>query len=760
MFVLVLIGLVVVFSYGIGNVSAASNNTIYINVHGNDNWDGLNSTHISGISGPKATIQNGTDTVKEGGTVYVANGVYHEHITINRNMTIIGQSTTGTIIDGMYNGQPLTINSEATVKMTNFTVQNGWFNGLGYVFGSGIHNYGNLTMTRCNVINNSVTATSYGLDSNAWAQGGGIFNEGILNMTGCNIKNNSVTTIAGNAGLEQISIGAGVVNTGSMTIKDCNIINNTAISQDIYIPYGFVYGGGIYNSGTLNITGCNIINNTVISPRNANGGGIYNRWALYITECNIVNNTVISSTPTYANGGGIFNGGSLTANFNRLIGNTPIAMYNGNTILSVEDNWWGSNSNPSNQIYGVSNFAWIYMTITAHPSTIYYGSMSALTVSFNNLYNGTTITKLNPTKGHIPDDTPVTFKTTLGSIKSPLSTVNGVATSTLVSGLVSGIANVSTTVDNQTVHTLVTIDTIPPKVKTIDPANNEVNVPANKVIKVTFNKPIKAGTMWIELKNSNRTLIHITASITGNVLTIIHNALLQNGKYTLGLHTSSITDLDGNPLAIWGSSFTIYSTPPKVKIIDPANNSINVPTNKVIKVTFNKPIKAGTMWIELKNSSRKLIHITTSITGNVLTITHKALLQNGKYTLGLHTGSITDLDGNPLTIWGSSFTIYSTPPKVKTIDPANNSINVPTNKVIKVTFNKPIKAGTMWIELRNNSDTLIPVTASINGNILTIKHPTLSKGVKYTMELHSRCITDLAGNPLKAWITKFTTTKN
>ena len=31
--------------------------------HGNDNWNGLNSTYTSGINGPKATIKNATGTV-------------------------------------------------------------------------------------------------------------------------------------------------------------------------------------------------------------------------------------------------------------------------------------------------------------------------------------------------------------------------------------------------------------------------------------------------------------------------------------------------------------------------------------------------------------------------------------------------------------------------------------------------------------------------------------------------------------------------
>ena len=53
--------------------------------HGNDNWNGLNSTYTSGINGPKATIKNATGTVKSDGTVYIASGTYNENNIHNQH---------------------------------------------------------------------------------------------------------------------------------------------------------------------------------------------------------------------------------------------------------------------------------------------------------------------------------------------------------------------------------------------------------------------------------------------------------------------------------------------------------------------------------------------------------------------------------------------------------------------------------------------------------------------------------------------------
>lgn len=302
--------------------------------------------------------------------------------------------------------------------------------------------------------------------------------------------------------------------------------------------------------------------------------------------------------------------------------------------------------------------------------------------------------------------------------------------------------------------------TVPPQplVESIDPANNAINILDNKVIKIKFNGDIKAGTLWIELKDNSGNLTSISPSISGNILTINHSALFNNGKYYLSLHTGSITDMVGNPLALWSSSFTVDSIPPTVKTINPVRNAVNIPANQIIKITFSESIKARNMDIVLTNSKGIATLITTSISGNVLTINHKALLTNGNYSLTLHTSSVTDLAGNNLALWGSSFNVYSIPPTVEVIIPTKNAVNVPINQVIKITFSEPIKAGNMDFELKTSSGKEVKFTKKISGNTLSIKPTTyLSKGLKYTIVLHTGSVTGLAGNYLTPYSSTFTT---
>jgi predicted outer membrane repeat protein len=218
-------------------------------------------------------------------------------------------------------------------------------------------------------------------------------------------------------------------------------------------------------------------------------------------------------------------------------------------------------------------------------------------------------------------------------------------------------------------------------------------------------------------------------------------------------------DLTGNQSPVYTQIYTIDKTSPTITSTDPTKNAVNVPTNKVIKITFSEPIKAGTMLIDLKDSKGKLTPITTSINGNILTINHATLFNNGTYSISLHTGCITDLAGNALALSGITFNVDGIPPKIKKTTPANNAVNVPINQIVKINFNEAIKFGkTSIIELKNNSGISIPFTSTITGNTLIIKPKSaFAHKTNYTITLHTGCITDLAGNGITIFSTKFTT---
>lgn len=500
---------------------------LYVNGgDGNDTWDGTTPTYTIGITGPMKTIQTAIDAVDNDGTVHVANGTYKEHLTINKNVNLIGESQNGTIIDGNNTGRPITINPDMKVIITKFTVKNG--NSTG---GGGITNNGNLTLTETTITNNTATAID------GYAYGGGIYNHGNLTIINSIIAENTVigdtaygggiyndanliinnSTITGNTATSTngYADGGGISNEyGIITINNSIITGNTATGASVYgggisdsylgtltinnsyitgntATGNYIYGGGINNWGAfITINNSSINGNTATGTKNAFGGGIYNNGDLIVNSSSINGNTATggrvygggiynynyltirettltdnTATGVMVYGGGINNNGNLTANFNRIVNNSPNAIYiDKESVQSdVEYNWWGSN-NPdfATLINGTVDYnPWLYMTIAANPTTINNGKTSQITASFNNLFNGTTVTPLDYLTGHIPDGSPVTFNTDKGSIGSKIidkETTGGIATATLTADETAGIAHLTATTDEQAVSTELTIN--------------------------------------------------------------------------------------------------------------------------------------------------------------------------------------------------------------------------------------------------------------------------------------------------------------
>ena len=415
------------------------------------------------------------------------------------------------------------------------------------------------------------------------------------------------------------------------------------------------------------------------------------------------------------------------------------------------DTLYASNSNLNNL-----NVTRTSTNLLVNPVSGYSGTIVNLTANLTNSVNNAPVVGRN-----------VTFRVNGVSVGSVLTDALGVATLqytaqgvgnyTILAQFIGDAAYVGS---NGTNNLTVMVNN-PPIVTAIDPVNNAVNVALNKVIKVTFNQAVLMGSNWIELVNTKTgALVPVSTSISGNVLSITPNSALANGiVYQVLLHTGSVTSLGGSPVGAYVSKFTTVG-PLAITSIDPVNNAVNVALNKVIKVTFNQAVLMGSNWIELVNTKTgALVPVSTSISGNVLSITPNSVLANGvAYQVLLHTGSVTDLAGNPVGAYVSKFTTVP-PLAISSVDPVNNAVNVPTNKVIKVTFNQAVLMGSNWIELVNTkTGALVPVSTSISGNVFSITpNSVLAKGIVYQLLLHTGYVTNLAGNPAASYVGKFTT---
>ncbi len=502
-------------------------------------------------------------------------------------MTITSENQQNTIINANHSGTIFTIAAGVNVIISNLTLTKVNVTSYSGGVGGAISNYGLLTIKNCTLKDNTAVYVS-----------GAIYNWGTLTIINSTLQNNTATKFKTYSG----GHGGAILNDGTLTITN-SIFNDNHADDN---------GGAIYNDGTLTVTNTTFKNNTATSW---GGGAICNYGNLTVTYSTLQNNSA-------SYGGAIYNYYNTSIKYSLITGNTAptgSAIDSGSGTVNAEYNWWGSNNNPSGIIIG---------NVNATPW-----------------------------------------------LASPIN------------------------------------------VNSINPSNNTVNLPLNQMITVTFSEPIKTGNTSIQLENSNNTPISFTTNIDGNILTIKPSLLVNNTKYTLILPTGSITDLAGNPLNYYTTNFSTGPLP-LITSINPTNGAVNVATNNNITLTFNKPIKSGNMSIQLENSNNTPVSFTTNINGNILTIKPTLLSNNTKYTLILHTGSITDLAGNPLSLSNTNF-ITGPLPIVTNISPINTVANS-TNKVIKITFNTPIKAGNMSIQLKNNNGSPLPFTTSIKGNVLTL----------------------------------------
>ena len=91
--------------------------TVYVDDNNTDGpWNGS-------MNYPYKCIQDAVNSTKPGSSIYVFNGTYHEHLQINKTITLIGEDKNNTIIDGNGIGSVIFVRSNWT-NITGFTIQN------------------------------------------------------------------------------------------------------------------------------------------------------------------------------------------------------------------------------------------------------------------------------------------------------------------------------------------------------------------------------------------------------------------------------------------------------------------------------------------------------------------------------------------------------------------------------------------------------------------------------------------------------------
>ncbi|GBO54735.1 hypothetical protein APA_2786 [Pseudanabaena sp. lw0831] len=257
-------------------------------------------------------------------------------IAFNQSLTISGNGSTNTIIDGNANGRIFNITANVPVTIDGVTIRNGKVTGNG----GGISTNGAVTITNSIVSGNAATLRGGGIynngseatiltnsivsgnKANSW--GGGIeANLGAVILTNSTVSNNTSVDFGG-------GIDTSSSTGGSVTITNSTVSNNTTTGQGGGIwafttaiitnstvsgNTSVTIGGGIYGAGTVTLT------NTTVSGNQSNidGGGVWGNSGGVITNSTITNNTADADNNGTGDGGGIFSNGGIFTIANSII---------------------------------------------------------------------------------------------------------------------------------------------------------------------------------------------------------------------------------------------------------------------------------------------------------------------------------------------------------------------------------------------------------------------------------------------------------
>ena len=315
---------------------------------------------------------------------------------------------------------------------------------------------------------------------------------------------------------------------------------------------------------------------------------------------------------------------------------------------------------------------------------------------------------------------------------------------------------------------------IAPEVNSTIPVNKAVSVATNNKISATFSAAMDPSTITVvsfTLLNGS-TAVSGVAGYTDKTATFTPSASLAPNTLYSATITTVAQNTTGNALTKdYNWSFTTGDNPditaPTVTS-DPANNSADVAINKLLVITFSKPMEQAT----INSSTFSLKQGSTSVSGTITLSTTTATFTptgnfayNTKYDGTVTTGA-KDLSGNALAAnYTFSFTTLNAPdiimPTVISVTPLDNAVIVPRNTVVAITFSEAMAPLTISASTFNlmQGTTSVPGTVSYSGTIATFTPlALLAPNTIYTASITTDA-KDLAGNSLasaKTW--SFTTT--
>ncbi len=227
-----------------------------------------------------------------------------------------------------------------------------------------------------------------------------------------------------------------------------------------------------------------------------------------------------------------------------------------------------------------------------------------------------------------------------------------------------------------------------------------------------------SGNQWVDTGVTVTANQPITITATGRVS--------YGMEGTLGF--SPYTDADGNRYSDLTSTEQIDPKPGDNTILptSPVGALIGVILNNGV---YSSPFPLGTEVTFTPSVSGQLLLAYNDVPGSYSNNT-------GSYTVMIEPVGNSESD--------------TVSPTISTMSPANGGIEVSTTRDILITFDENIKSGANYpnIGLTHQDGQVVPITKSINGNVLNLNpDESLQNNTRYILSIPQGAVQDLAGNP-------------
>jgi YD repeat-containing protein len=322
---------------------------------------------------------------------------------------------------------------------------------------------------------------------------------------------------------------------------------------------------------------------------------------------------------------------------------------------------------------------------------------------------------------------------------------------------------------------------LPPAVATVNPFNGAVGFPVNAAIQLQFSKVVDAltvsgATFQLSPKTNGVTGSPVAAAITvapnGTSATLTPSGALAPSTTYVVEATTGITDLIGQPLAAFSSTFVTAAGTSSLAVVavSPPNQLSGVAVNAHVDVLLNESANAASVGsnaiVVSANGSTVSGTITVSSDGTRLTFIPAALLAVST-TYSVTVSGFSDLSGNQVVPFSSSFTTSSsgtqdtTPPTVSSVSPPDGAVNVPVTTSVVLTFSKtidPTSVNGTTIAITDSSGRTVTGNYAVSGAVVTFTTPLSFNAFLPQILVKASNVLDLEGNPNVAFSSSFTTT--